>query len=77
MSSTFTIKYIKNYIIPSRSGLWRCVVIETARISETLVSFRNTTWRHKPEEFHLNLHRRENLKSDLYNGVSKSFRTAA
>jgi hypothetical protein len=31
--------------------------------SETLVSYRNTTRRHNPEDCDLNLHRRENLQS--------------
>jgi hypothetical protein len=39
------------------------VVIETARYSETSVSYHNTTRRHNPEDGDLHLHRRENLKS--------------
>jgi len=36
--------------------------VDTARPSETLVSYRNTTRRHIPEDLDLN-HHRENLKS--------------
>jgi hypothetical protein len=36
--------------------------MEAVRPSETLVSYRNTTRRHNPEDRGLNLHRRENLK---------------
>jgi hypothetical protein len=32
------------------------VKIEAARCSGTLVSYRNTTWRHNPEDFDLKLH---------------------
>jgi len=36
--------------------------IEEASSTETLVSFRGTTWRHNPEDIDLKLHHRENLK---------------
>jgi hypothetical protein len=42
--------------------------IEAARTSETLVNFRQTTWRYNPEDSHLRTHRRENLKSYLIFG---------
>jgi len=32
-------------------------------MSETLVSYNNTTWHHNPEDLYLNLHRRDSLKS--------------
>jgi hypothetical protein len=35
--------------------------MEAGKSSETLVSYRNTTRRHSPEDLDLNLHRRENL----------------
>jgi hypothetical protein len=37
--------------------------METARTSETLVNFYQTTQRYNPEDGHLRTHRRENLKS--------------
>jgi len=43
-----------------------------ARFSETLVSYHNTTRRHNPYTFDLNLNRLENLKSRtiyLFSGV--------
>jgi hypothetical protein len=39
--------------------------MEAARTSETLVSYRNTTQRHNPDELDLNLHLRENIKSRI------------
>jgi hypothetical protein len=44
------------------------LVMETARTSETLVNFYQTTRRYNPEESHLRTHRRENLK--FYLGVN-------
>jgi hypothetical protein len=41
---------------------WK-VEMQTAKSSETLVSYRNITPRHNAEDFDLNLHRRENLES--------------
>jgi hypothetical protein len=38
-------------------------MMETARTSETLVNFYQTTRRYNPEDSHLRTHRRENLKS--------------
>jgi hypothetical protein len=39
------------------------VKMETARSFETLVSYRNATRRHNPENLYLSLHLRENFKS--------------
>jgi hypothetical protein len=39
------------------------LMMEAARTSETSVNFYQTTWRHNPEDSHLRIHRRENLKS--------------
>jgi hypothetical protein len=39
------------------------MMMEAARTSETLVNFYQTTWRYNPEDNHLRIHRRENLKS--------------
>jgi hypothetical protein len=45
------------------------LMMETARTSETLVNFYQTTRRYNPEDGHLRTHRRENLKS--YEGKKK------
>jgi len=37
--------------------------MEATRSSETFISYRNTTRRHKPEELYVNLHGRGNPKS--------------
>jgi hypothetical protein len=37
--------------------------MEAARSSKPLVFYRNTTWRHNPEDFNLNHHCYDNLKS--------------
>jgi hypothetical protein len=39
------------------------LMMEAARISETLVNFYQTTRRYNSEDSHLRTHRRENLKS--------------
>jgi hypothetical protein len=39
------------------------MMMEAAKISETLVNFYQTTWRYNPENSHLRTHCRENLKS--------------
>jgi hypothetical protein len=41
------------------------LMMEAARISETLVNFYQTTRRYNREDSHLRIHRRENLKSYL------------
>jgi hypothetical protein len=46
-------------------------MIEAANTSETLVNFYQTTRRYKPEDIHLRTHRRENLKSYLYEGYPR------
>jgi hypothetical protein len=38
-------------------------MMEAAMSSETLVNFYQTTWRYNPEDSHLRINRRENLKS--------------
>jgi hypothetical protein len=38
-------------------------MMEAARTSETFVNFYQTTWLSTPEDSHLLVHRRENLKS--------------
>jgi hypothetical protein len=40
-------------------------MMEAARTSETLVNFYQITRRYNPEDSHLRIHRRENLKSHL------------
>jgi hypothetical protein len=40
-------------------------MMEAVRTSETLVNFYQTTWRYNPEDSHLCIHCRENLKSYL------------
>jgi hypothetical protein len=39
--------------------------MEAARSSETLVSYHITTRRHNPEDYDLNLHRRDKVKVKL------------
>jgi hypothetical protein len=39
--------------------------------SDTLLSYHNTTWRHKPEDLDMNLYRRKNLKSCNYRVTQK------
>jgi hypothetical protein len=40
---------------------------EPVNTSETSINFYQTTWRNIPEDSHLHIHRRENLKSHLEN----------
>jgi serine acetyltransferase len=49
------------------------MMMETARTSETLVNFYQTTWRYNPEDSHLHTQRRENLKyylKQIYSAVT-------
>jgi hypothetical protein len=39
------------------------LMMEAARTSEMLINFYQTTRRYNPEDSHLRIHRRENLKS--------------
>jgi hypothetical protein len=49
-------------------------MMEAARTPETLVNFYQTTRRYNPEDSHLRIHRRENLKSYTGNeAVLRSF----
>jgi hypothetical protein len=57
-STEETSLWLKTQVIEGSSTL----KMETARSSETFVSYRNTTRHHNPEDFDLNLHRRKNLK---------------
>jgi len=41
------------------------VKMEAVSSPNTLVSYRNTTWGHRPQHLDLYLHRRENLKSRM------------
>jgi hypothetical protein len=45
--------------------IYDALMLEAARISETLVNFYQTTRRYNPEDSHLRAHRPENLKSNL------------
>jgi hypothetical protein len=45
------------------------LMTEAARTSETLVNFYQTTRRYNPEDSHLRIHRRENLKSYLIDEI--------
>jgi hypothetical protein len=40
--------------------------MESARTSETLVSYHNTTQRHNPQDLDLKHHGRENLKTRIF-----------
>jgi hypothetical protein len=44
--------------------------MEAAWYTETLVSYRNTTRHHNPEELDLKHHRRESLKTLNFYGIS-------
>jgi hypothetical protein len=46
------------------------MMMEAARTSETLLNFYQTTRRYNPEDSHLRIHRRENLKSYITQPVS-------
>jgi hypothetical protein len=43
--------------------MMEALMMEAARISETLVNFYQTTRRYNPENSRLHIHRRKNLKS--------------
>jgi hypothetical protein len=47
------------------------LMMETARTSETLVNFYQTTRRYNPEDSHLRTYRRENLKSYMLGSALK------
>jgi hypothetical protein len=51
--------------------------MQTVRSSETLVSYHNTTRHHNSEDYDLNLHRSENLKSHFFaSSISHQLRWA-
>jgi hypothetical protein len=60
----------------TNGGNEKCIALmmEAARTSETLVNVYQTTRRYNPEDSHLLTHRRENLKSYLYNFDCKTRR---
>jgi hypothetical protein len=47
----------------------QALMMEATRTSETFVNFYQTTRRYNPEDSHLRIHRRENLKSYLVNSL--------
>jgi hypothetical protein len=45
--------------------------MKAGRFSETLVSYRNTTWRHNPEYLNLNVYHCENPKYHVRHFIQK------
>jgi hypothetical protein len=60
--------FVRSYFKVKIAVFWVVIALmmETARTSETLVNFYQTTRRYNPEDSQLHTHRRENLKSYVF-----------